>query len=78
MIYPRPLCQRPFSVMEEEENSGHALTSPNPHPSLTPYKTTGFPRITVMQSHSTPRQNIFIDLNMLFIFAHQVWFNSGS
>ena len=36
MIYPRPLCQRPFSVMEEGENSGHALTSPTPTPLLHP------------------------------------------
>lgn len=58
MIYTRPLCQHPLSVMEEGDNSGCALTSPT-HPSLTPYKATGFPRITVFARSQTSQTKHF-------------------
>ena len=58
MIYPRPLCQHPLSVMEEGDNSGCALTSPA-HPSLTPYKATAFPRITVFARSQTSQTKHF-------------------
>lgn len=58
MIYPRPLCQHPLSVMEEGDNSGCALTSPT-HPFLTPYKATGFPRITVFARSQTSQTKHF-------------------